>query len=250
MTLTDYYDIRYYDSETSIWLSVDPLLDLFLHQSSYTYCSNNPVNRIDPNGMWDDWVEAANGRIYWDENATSQATTKEGEIYLGKAFVHFKGKENEQLGDGGNLYGKGAILADITVYGPGGENDIANYKGYTMSSDPNFFGVVVEGDYTVNRLGANEPPGPYNSDLVIEHRNAQIPAKNGVNPAFPNRKPGYLTGVFIHRSNNNGFAGTFVNKNGKYSGVSQGCPLIAPKDWNAFVNQLKSVNSFRLRISR
>ena len=31
-----------------------------------------------------DWVEDAHGNIYWDNNATSQATTKSGEKYLGK----------------------------------------------------------------------------------------------------------------------------------------------------------------------
>lgn len=34
--------------------------------------------------MFDDWVEDKNGHVYWDEHATSQETTKEGETYLGK----------------------------------------------------------------------------------------------------------------------------------------------------------------------
>ncbi len=29
------------------------------------------------------WVETVDGTIYWDENATSQGTTKPGERYLG-----------------------------------------------------------------------------------------------------------------------------------------------------------------------
>lgn len=35
----------------------------------------------------DDWVEDSNGKIYWDKNATSQATTKKGEKYIGKTFT-------------------------------------------------------------------------------------------------------------------------------------------------------------------
>ena len=40
------------------WLSVDPLSDKYPHISPYAYCSWNPVNKIDPNGMW---IESA-----WD----------------------------------------------------------------------------------------------------------------------------------------------------------------------------------------
>ncbi|MDZ4747201.1 MAG: hypothetical protein SH808_01845 [Saprospiraceae bacterium] len=36
------------------------------------------------NGQLDDWVQNADGEIYWDKNATSQATTKVGETYLGR----------------------------------------------------------------------------------------------------------------------------------------------------------------------
>ncbi|MPT34415.1 MAG: hypothetical protein E2604_04850 [Flavobacterium sp.] len=32
------------------------------------------------------WVEAEDGTIYWDENATSQGTTKPGETYLGATY--------------------------------------------------------------------------------------------------------------------------------------------------------------------
>jgi hypothetical protein len=45
---------------------------------------NNPLNRIDPDGRLDDWVQRQDGSIYWDNNATSQATTKTGETYLGQ----------------------------------------------------------------------------------------------------------------------------------------------------------------------
>ena len=35
-----YFGARYYDSEAGIWISVDPLLDLFPYQKAYAYCSN------------------------------------------------------------------------------------------------------------------------------------------------------------------------------------------------------------------
>jgi len=45
-----YFGARYYDSNLSIWLSVDPMSDKYPHQSNYVYCSNNPIRIIDPNG--------------------------------------------------------------------------------------------------------------------------------------------------------------------------------------------------------
>ena len=45
-----YFGSRYYNSDLSIWLSVDPMSDKYLSLSPYTYCANNPVKLVDPNG--------------------------------------------------------------------------------------------------------------------------------------------------------------------------------------------------------
>ena len=42
---------RHYHSDLSIWLSVDPMSDKYPSLSPYTYCANNPVRLVDPNGM-------------------------------------------------------------------------------------------------------------------------------------------------------------------------------------------------------
>jgi RHS repeat-associated protein len=47
-----YYGARYMDPRTSVWLSVDPLAEKYPNVSSYVYCLNNPINRIDPDGRW------------------------------------------------------------------------------------------------------------------------------------------------------------------------------------------------------
>jgi RHS repeat-associated protein len=60
-----YFGARYYDSDISIWLSVDPLAAKYPHQSNYMYCSGNPVMRIDPDGM-DEWeVNKKTGEVKW-----------------------------------------------------------------------------------------------------------------------------------------------------------------------------------------
>jgi RHS repeat-associated protein len=78
-----YFGARYYNSDLSIWLSVDPLASAAPHQSPYAYCSNHPINRIDPNGMWDGdyyntdgtwlgWDGINDGRIYIVDNYYDQ----------------------------------------------------------------------------------------------------------------------------------------------------------------------------------
>jgi RHS repeat-associated protein len=46
-----YFEARYYNSDISIWLSVDPLSDKFPFVHGYNYCFYNPLKLIDPNGM-------------------------------------------------------------------------------------------------------------------------------------------------------------------------------------------------------
>ena len=45
-----YFGARYYDSDLSVWLSVDPLADKYPSMSAFMYCAGNPVNAIDPDG--------------------------------------------------------------------------------------------------------------------------------------------------------------------------------------------------------
>lgn len=45
-----YFGARYYSSDLSIWLSVDPKSDKYPSVSPYVYCANNPVRLVDPNG--------------------------------------------------------------------------------------------------------------------------------------------------------------------------------------------------------
>ncbi|MDR0970902.1 MAG: RHS repeat-associated core domain-containing protein [Bacteroidales bacterium] len=255
----NYYGARYYDSENISWLSVDPLSDKYPSLSPYVYCANNPVNLVDPDRMQIDWVEDKNGKKYWNDNAKDQSTTKEGEKYLGEAVVVFNGSLDEKLGKNSNLFDDDAVLASVTVYGPKGANDIQTYQGYTMSSDPTKFGVMADGDYTVDYNSPGKG-GKLPSHWAIENAGA-VPALNGYNPAYPERDPGVLIGAYIHTSNRNGFAGTYDKGNGKVGGISEGCLLIVPtrhnskgqrisKGWDDFNKQLKGVSKFRLELRR
>ena len=41
---------RHYHPTLSIWLSVDPMADKYPSMSPYTYCADNPVKLVDPDG--------------------------------------------------------------------------------------------------------------------------------------------------------------------------------------------------------
>jgi RHS repeat-associated protein len=46
-----YFGARYYDSDLSIWISVDPMASEYPSFSAYCYTMNNPIKLVDPNGM-------------------------------------------------------------------------------------------------------------------------------------------------------------------------------------------------------
>jgi len=99
-TQYSYFGARYYDSDLSVWLSVDPMSDKYPHQSPYMYCSGNPVMRIDPNGMWDDWYESEAGNVIWKEgNAESIEVNGESFKNIGESF-----SKPEMDGSYGNYY--------------------------------------------------------------------------------------------------------------------------------------------------
>jgi RHS repeat-associated protein len=49
-----YFGARYYSSDISVWLSVDPMADKNFGVSPYNYCHWNPINLIDPDGKDDE----------------------------------------------------------------------------------------------------------------------------------------------------------------------------------------------------
>ena len=67
---------RHYNSDLSIWLSVDPMSDKYPSTSPYTYCGNNPVKLVDPDGR-----EIGN---YYDicGNYLGTDGNDDGEVYI------------------------------------------------------------------------------------------------------------------------------------------------------------------------
>jgi len=63
------YGARSYDATESHWLSIDPLAEKHPEASPYAYCNNNPVNRVDPDGRADFWL---NGKAIGNDGVSNQ----------------------------------------------------------------------------------------------------------------------------------------------------------------------------------
>ena len=79
-----YFGSRYYSSDLSVWLSVDPMSDKYPSLSPYTYCANNPVRVVDPDGE----------EVYINGNAADDAVSQ----LNNKTSDHFKVMRNAETG--------------------------------------------------------------------------------------------------------------------------------------------------------
>ena len=80
-TSLSYFGSRYYSSDLSIWLSVDPMSGKYPSLSPYVYCANNPVKLVDPNGE-DVWIVGEDGQRYQYKN-DGLLYCSNGEVYQG-----------------------------------------------------------------------------------------------------------------------------------------------------------------------
>ena len=78
-----YFGSRYYSSDLSIWLSVDPMAAKYPSLSPYVYCADNPVKLTDPDGRWIPGLDDDNNIIVTMEDGDDYNSFKQ---FMGSAY--------------------------------------------------------------------------------------------------------------------------------------------------------------------
>jgi|GEM_PF-763781 len=105
-----YYGARYYDPRISIFVSVDPLAEQFAGWTPYHYVHQNPINLIDPTGMYgESWQGGGYGN-------------KERDSWVSRAWTEVK-----------SWFG-GKSNSSVTV-GPLEENNYSSFSKEKFSND-------------------------------------------------------------------------------------------------------------------
>lgn len=83
-------DAQPYLDTAGRWFSPDPLSEEFSSWTPYNFAFNNPIKNVDPDGRAAfDWVHnRQTNQVYWNNDATSQATAGANETYLGKSGTY------------------------------------------------------------------------------------------------------------------------------------------------------------------
>jgi len=135
-----YFGSRYYSSDLSIWLSVDPMSDKYPTMSPYVYCANNPIKLVDPNGEEINPIFSTSGELL----GTDSKGWKGKAIVMDKKDFKKGMKHEDALKKGTELdkYGKGIKISDKdwkTVEEKGGERMspyVENHSGETIYFKP------------------------------------------------------------------------------------------------------------------
>jgi len=89
-----YFGSRYYNSDLSIWLSVDPMSAKYPSLSPYVYCYNNPILIKDPNGQYG--VIAIRKQLDENGNVTGGTATLVVNYYYNSSMANSMTQEQAQ----------------------------------------------------------------------------------------------------------------------------------------------------------
>jgi len=138
-----YFGARYYDPEVGVWLATDPQGQYW---SAYTYCGNNPIMIVDPNGElgWFTWGIDKDGlTIGWQfANGTgfySRFGWKDNFSYSTGVTLGY----NQSLGNTGASVGAGAQLGTTWTAGGKGWSQDASVGAHVGYGSDNGGGLAL-----------------------------------------------------------------------------------------------------------
>ena len=145
-----YYGARYHHPKLSVWMSVDPLASERSWVSPYNFVQNNPINRVDPTGALDEWVEK-DGQMMYDNRVTNQedatALYGEGAVYRPNGYTYTASNGNNiELGDYGFFKSNGQIFSSPDL----AQNSLAYTNPTQAMANAQSQIAGVRGNYTAS----------------------------------------------------------------------------------------------------
>ena len=96
-----------YDSRIGRRWNVDPLADQRVEWTPYNAMSNDPINRIDPDGALDDWYKDAKGNLEYATDVKSQVDLNKKGIsgtYVGETYTKNSKSGTEKYRSDGSIF--------------------------------------------------------------------------------------------------------------------------------------------------
>jgi RHS repeat-associated protein len=165
------YGARNYDPALGRWMNIDPLAEVQPDKTPYHFCSNNPVNRIDPTGMLDGDIYNLKGEHIGNDgvddnavyvmhtNSSNQLTEAQSKYYVqgSQSPGIYVGPKIEQKAIGNDELNLRASLSTLKQTEAGRTNAPLDYN--TWNNNKNF----TEDSYAENPKAYSDHPGK-NSD--------------------------------------------------------------------------------------
>ena len=162
-----YFGSRYYSSDLSIWLSVDPMSDKYASLSPYVYCADNPIKLVDPNGE-EIYVFDENGKYIerqGEKGSPDQIAIKKSNGELCKSSEYNNG--TIQLGLNGSVKQNDGTIVNVQSLKIKGDNNALDCFKFVADNSAVEWSLVrtgyKKGDEGSNYLSNSQENGHENS---------------------------------------------------------------------------------------